>query len=127
MSPFLVHRVIAAMWLAGRVLSEAGSGARAKQQEHGKAPPDSADEAIDRIRHGKVSCTLQIVNALSSSFQRRGRRLLTEGERQGRIADIALEAGFSDLSNFNWLFRSRFGDTPGGVRAQTLRKLERWK
>jgi AraC-like DNA-binding protein len=127
MSPFLVHRVIAAMWLAGRVLSEAGSGARAKQQEHGKAPPDSADEAIDRIRHGKVSCTLQIVNALSSIFQRRGRRLLTEGERQGRIADIALEAGFSDLSNFNWLFRSRFGDTPGGVRAQTLRKLERWK
>src|SRR4051812_27306631 len=102
MSPFLVHRVIAAMWLAGRVLSEAGSGARAKQQEHGKAPPDSADEAIDRIRHGKVSCTLQIVNALSSIFQRRGRRLLTEGERQGRIADIALEAGFSDLSNFNW-------------------------
>jgi AraC-like DNA-binding protein len=49
--------------------------------------------------------------------------LLTEGERQGRIADIALEAGFSDLSNFNRLFRSRFGDTPSGMRAQTLQKL----
>jgi AraC-like DNA-binding protein len=29
-----------------------------------------------------------------------------------------LEAGFSDISHFNRLFRARFGDTPGGVRAQ---------
>lgn len=36
----------------------------------------------------------------------------------GRISDIALEAGFSDISHFNRLFRARFGDTPGGVRAQ---------
>jgi AraC-like DNA-binding protein len=34
-----------------------------------------------------------------------------------RIADIALEAGFSDISHFNRLFRARFGDTPRGVRA----------
>jgi AraC-like DNA-binding protein len=37
--------------------------------------------------------------------------------RRRRIADIALEAGFSDISHFNRLFRSRFGDTPRGVRA----------
>jgi AraC-like DNA-binding protein len=33
-----------------------------------------------------------------------------------RIAEIALEAGVSDISHFNRLFRARFGDTPGGVR-----------
>jgi AraC-like DNA-binding protein len=40
-----------------------------------------------------------------------------------RICDIALQAGFFDISHFNRLFRSRFGDTPKGVRAnqQTVR------
>jgi AraC-like DNA-binding protein len=40
-----------------------------------------------------------------------------------RICDVALQAGFSDISHFNRLFRSRFGDTPKGVRAnqQTVR------
>jgi len=33
-----------------------------------------------------------------------------------RISDVALEAGFSDISHFNRLFRFRFGDTPKGVR-----------
>jgi AraC-like DNA-binding protein len=33
-----------------------------------------------------------------------------------RVSDIALEAGFSDVGYFNRLFRSRFGDTPLGVR-----------
>lgn len=33
-----------------------------------------------------------------------------------RISDIALQAGFSDASHFNRLFRARFGDTPSGVR-----------
>ena len=36
-----------------------------------------------------------------------------------RICDVALRAGFSDISHFNRLFRSRFGDTPKGVRAHT--------
>jgi AraC-like DNA-binding protein len=33
------------------------------------------------------------------------------------IAEIALEAGFSDVSYFNRCFRRRFGDTPGGMRS----------
>jgi AraC-like DNA-binding protein len=38
-----------------------------------------------------------------------------------RICDIALRAGFSDISHFNRLFRSRFGDTPKGVRGNQQR------
>ena len=43
-----------------------------------------------------------------------------------RISDIALQSGFSDISYFNRLFRSRFGDTPSGVRGAsppTIAKL----
>jgi len=42
--------------------------------------------------------------------------LTTERYGKRRISDIALEAGFSDISHFNRLFRARFGDTPRGVR-----------
>ena len=34
------------------------------------------------------------------------------------IRDIALRAGISDISHFNRLFRSRFGETPKSVRAK---------
>ena len=34
-----------------------------------------------------------------------------------RIIDIALTAGFGDVSHFNRMFRRRFGDSPSGVRA----------
>jgi AraC-like DNA-binding protein len=45
-------------------------------------------------------------------------KLLTDDECQNRkIADIALEVGFADLSHFNRVFRRHFGDTPSGVRA----------
>ena len=45
--------------------------------------------------------------------------LLTDtGDGPHRISDIALLAGFSDISYFNRLFRARFGDTPSAVRAQ---------
>jgi AraC-like DNA-binding protein len=35
-----------------------------------------------------------------------------------RVSDVALQAGFSDISHFNRLFHSRFGGTPSDVRAQ---------
>jgi AraC-like DNA-binding protein len=41
--------------------------------------------------------------------------LTNERHRKHRISDIALEAGFSDISHFNRLFRARFGDTPRGA------------
>jgi AraC-like DNA-binding protein len=43
--------------------------------------------------------------------------LTAQGKSDLRIYDIALRVGFSDTSYFNRLFRSRFGDTPKGVRA----------
>jgi transcriptional regulator GlxA family with amidase domain len=52
-------------------------------------------------------------------LQRAMALLTTTPARKQRISDIALEAGFSDISHFNRLFRSRFGDTPRGVRAGT--------
>jgi AraC-like DNA-binding protein/DNA-directed RNA polymerase subunit N (RpoN/RPB10) len=38
-----------------------------------------------------------------------------------RISEIALQAGFSDISHFNRLFRARFGETPSAVRADAKR------
>jgi len=52
-------------------------------------------------------------------LQRAAALLRESGSR--RISDIALEAGFSDISHFNRLFRARFGDTPGAIRAQSCR------
>jgi AraC-like DNA-binding protein len=52
-------------------------------------------------------------------------RLLQEaGQKTQRITDVAMEAGFSEVSYFNRLFRSRFGDTPGGVRMMQVLKDE---
>ena len=35
-----------------------------------------------------------------------------------QIADIAMEAGFADVSHFNRLFRARFGETPTAARGR---------
>jgi len=50
----------------------------------------------------------------------KAKELLTDNEGQERkIAAIALEVGFADLSHFNRAFRRHFGDTPSGIRAST--------
>jgi AraC-like DNA-binding protein len=51
-------------------------------------------------------------------LQRAFTLLIEARDGKGRISDVALQAGFSDISHFNRLFRSRFGDTPSGVRAR---------
>ena len=44
--------------------------------------------------------------------------LLRKEHSRGRaISEIAWQAGFSNISHFNRLFRARFGDTPTGIRA----------
>jgi len=54
-------------------------------------------------------------------------KLLADDKNQNRkIAAIALEAGFPDLSHFNRAFRRHFGDTPSGMRASaTLGRARR--
>lgn len=54
---------------------------------------------------------------LALAYQR-----LEEGAAQMSIAEIALESGFTDLSNFNRAFRRRYGVTPSDVRAEAMRK-----
>jgi AraC-like DNA-binding protein len=47
----------------------------------------------------------------------RAHRLLVDPGNRGRtIGEIALQAGFGDLSYFNRAFRRRFGDTPSAFR-----------
>ncbi len=45
--------------------------------------------------------------------------LLTTLGADKRVADIAFEVGYSDLTNFYRHFKSRFGDTPKGVAASS--------
>ena len=44
--------------------------------------------------------------------------LLAANYCKSRILDIASQTGFSDISHFNRLFRSRFGGTPSDVRVE---------
>ena len=51
-------------------------------------------------------------------LQRAFALLIEPHDSAKRISDAALEAGFSDISHFNRQFRTRFGDSPRGVRIQ---------
>jgi AraC-like DNA-binding protein len=56
-------------------------------------------------------------HVLQKRLEKAEQHLGDDVHQQRRIADIALEVGFSDLSYFNRAFRRHFGDTPSGVRA----------
>jgi hypothetical protein len=57
--------------------------------------------------------------ALKSAFRGPRTEVLARDLRCAAPADagriVALQAGFSDISQFNRLFRARFGDTPSAV------------
>ncbi|MDC7784486.1 AraC family transcriptional regulator [Rhodoplanes sp. TEM] len=60
-------------------------------------------------------------DALMNERLRRAHRLLTDPGQAGRpIGDIALAAGFGDLSYFNRSFRRRYGGTPTEIRAAAV-------
>ena len=51
--------------------------------------------------------------------------LVRDVDQNRKIAAVALEVGFADLSHFNRAFRRHFGDTPSGVRADSaIRRLK---
>jgi AraC-like DNA-binding protein len=65
---------------------------------------------------GKSFTQHLVERRLESSFA-----MLTDQRRLHlAIIDIALTAGFGDVSHFNRVFRRRFGETPSGVRASGL-------
>jgi AraC-like DNA-binding protein len=61
-------------------------------------------------------------HVLQGRLEKAEQRLSEDKGQHRRIADIALEAGFSDLSYFNRAFRRHFGDTPSGIRANGSRR-----
>jgi len=60
-------------------------------------------------------------HVLERRLEKAATLLRDPGWRQRKIADIAAEAGFADLSYFNRAFRRRFGATPSDIRATTVR------
>jgi len=46
---------------------------------------------------------------------------LAANDAQVQVVDVALEAGFRDVSNFNHAFRAEFGTTPRAHRARLMR------
>jgi len=50
--------------------------------------------------------------------------LLRDPDCRLKIADIARNSGFADISHFNRSFRRAFGDTPYGLRVRTARRRD---
>jgi AraC-like DNA-binding protein len=130
-----VHDLMAMMVGAGRDAAEAAQGGGMRAARLAAIKQDIARH-LDRpdlsvatlaTRHG---CTPRFVQRLfeteGTTFteyvlaQRlvRAHRLLNDPRRAGdKIATIALDAGFSDVSYFNRAFRQLYGDTPSSIRA----------
>ena len=88
------------------------------------AAPGLSVEAVARRQRVSTRYLQRLLEQSGTSFTKqvtelrlqKALTLLTE-PGSGRIIDVALKAGFNDISRFNHLFRARFGDTPSGVRA----------
>ena len=92
--------------------------------------PNLTIAAVARRQNISARYLQRLIETTGTSFTtrvnelrlQRALALLTKpGGQDRRILDLALEAGFSDISHFNRLFRARFGDTPSGVR-RTLKE-----
>jgi AraC-like DNA-binding protein len=109
MSALRAARLQAALAQIAACFQDPELGVAAVAQRQGISP-----RYLQRLLETSGNCFTARVNELR--LQRALALLGEPGPR--RIADIALEAGFSDISHFNRLFRARFGDTPGSVRAR---------
>jgi AraC-like DNA-binding protein len=61
---------------------------------------------------------------LSHRLQRAANMLRDPHLAHRKIAVVATDAGFSDISHFNRTFRRAFGDTPYGVRVRAARRRQ---
>ena len=89
--------------------------------------PELSESAVAQEQRVSVRYLQRLLEISGTSFTARVNELrlqrafaLLTGARSGeqRICHIALEAGFSDISHFNRLFRARFGAPPSDVRAE---------
>ncbi|HEX9168918.1 MAG TPA: AraC family transcriptional regulator [Roseiarcus sp.] len=89
------------------------------------ADPGLNAAAVGRRLHLSERYVQQLLEGAGESFSlyvremrlRRARQLLGDSlTAHLRIADIAAMAGFNDLSHFNRMFRSYFGETPSDAR-----------
>jgi AraC-like DNA-binding protein len=103
-------RVAAALEHIARHFQEPGLRAEAVAQRQGISP-----RYLQRLLETTGKSFVARVNELR--LQQAFKLLAGTHESGYRISDVALQVGFSDISHFNRLFRSRFGDTPTGVRA----------
>jgi AraC-like DNA-binding protein len=87
--------------------------------------PDLSAASVGRRLHLSERYVQQLLEGAGKSFSayvremrlKRARRLLSDPLiAHLRIADIAAMAGFNDLSHFNRVFRSHFGQTPSDSR-----------
>jgi AraC-like DNA-binding protein len=70
------------------------------------------------LQHLMTSSGTSFTERVTELRLQRAFALLIEPDGSARrISDVALEAGFSDISHFNRLFRTRFGVSPRGVRS----------
>jgi AraC-like DNA-binding protein len=130
-----VHDLMAMALSSDRATSERGSSALAAAQLAAILEqiatqfqePELSVAAVAKSRAISPRYLHRLLETSGMSFTERVNELRLQrafsllAETRGterRISDIALDAGFSDISHFNRLFRSRFGDTPRGVRAQ---------
>jgi AraC-like DNA-binding protein len=95
-------------------------------------PPELSPTNVARSLHISPRYLQRLMETSGTSFTRyvNGLRLerafvLLTTRCEIRVSDVALEVGFSDISHFNRLFRSRFSGTPSGVRAQASRRSGR--
>jgi AraC-like DNA-binding protein len=71
---------------------------------------------------------VRVTGLTPHQYVRRARLRLASVRLQSnpvRIVDVALECGFSDVSNFNRAFRTEFGMTPTDARIRLRRRLHR--
>ena len=91
------------------------------------ADPEFSVGVIARRQNVSARYLQRLIESTGQSFTervtalrlRRAFDLLNEPHSHERkIAEIALQAGFSDLSHFNRLFRAKFGETPRAMKAR---------
>ena len=73
---------------------------------------------LRRLMRASGRSYTSVVNELR--LQKAFTALSAAGSDNRTILQVAMAAGFADISNFNRLFRARFGDTPNSVRKKAL-------